>query len=225
MRRTHTHIALLAFLITVLTGCQKGPSISQTSLTLKTGESAKLTYGKNNNCSWHSEQPLIAEVSNTGFVQAIRIGETSIYANDEECKLTVTPSYHMYEEPYIGLGKTKEEIKKEMSDFNMTGDEEEFLSYKGKGEISNSIIYYFDKNGKCEYIKVRFSTSTAAKIISFLNERYVYIKETFPGYMKMKSIDGTLSITLYMQSMFTSVTYEQADTQTFSDTQAPYSRH
>lgn len=69
------------------------------NLTLKAGQGARLIY--DGSCTWHSEEPLIAKVDNSGNVNAKLIGETIIWANDESCDVTVTPNFNTYVGPVV----------------------------------------------------------------------------------------------------------------------------
>lgn len=78
-----------------------------------------LSYG-GGECTWSSDQPLIAEVDNNGNVTANRVGITNIKANGDICKVTVNPNYTTYEEPYLKFGASMNEVKNAMSGYTLS---------------------------------------------------------------------------------------------------------
>ena len=107
------------------------------------GQSAKLIY--NGDCTWKSNDPLIAEVDDNGNVTANRIGETMIWANDEFCKVIVTPKYNTYMEPCMEWGTSKSIVKSFMNGFEFVGEDDNSIEYIDYNH-NFGYMYMFENN-------------------------------------------------------------------------------
>ena len=166
--------------------------LSQNELSLIAGQSAKLIY--NGDCTWVSDEPLIAEVDNNGNVTANRVGETTIWANDESCKVIVTPKYNTYMEPYIEWGASKNAVKSFMNGYEFVEEENNQLSYIDYTH-NFGYIYMFENNSLyASSIGANF-ISKGEEITDFLLERYVVIDVDESSYTAyMASIDKKIAV-------------------------------
>ena len=167
--------------------------LSQKELSLTAGESVKLSYN-GENCTWSSEQPLIAEVDNSGNVTANRVGETVIYANDETCNVTVIPKYNTYMEPYMEWGASKSVVRSYMSGYTLGVEEDNILGYIDD-EQEFVYFYQFENNSLTGSGIVANILSHGTEITNFLLERYVVVSVDEEDNMAiLLSIDAQIGI-------------------------------
>ena len=158
----------------VFTGCseenEEPASITPSSVSLYVGDKAYLTYigGK---CTWTSETPFIASVTNEGKVTGNKVGSTIIKANELSCKVTVKGRYNTYKEPCVKWGSSIDYV-----DFFMDGylleknySDRDGLIYIGSGKVKH-YIYLFD-NDKLQSSTVMISTDYSEEVAGFLSER------------------------------------------------------
>ncbi len=132
-----------------------------------------LSYG-GGECTWSSDQPLIAEVDNNGNVTANRVGITNIKANGDICKVTVNPNYTTYEEPYLKFGASMNEVKNAMSGYTLSSKTDaNNLVYIGKNVI-DYYDYMFKNNGLYAVI-LATDIFKGAETSKFLAERYIVV--------------------------------------------------
>lgn len=166
--------------------------LSQNELSLIAGQSAKLIY--NGDCTWVSDEPLIAEVDNNGNVTANRVGETTIWANNESCKVKVSPKYNTYMEPCIDWGASESEVTNFMNGYENLGKNGNTLGF---GDLENEIVYMyiFENNSlSTSAIGANF-ISKGEEITDFLLERYVVIDVDESSYTAyMASIDKKIAV-------------------------------
>ena len=147
--------------------------LSQKEIILKVGQSMTLSYG-GGECTWSSDQPLIAEVDNNGNVTANRVGITNIKANGDICKVTVNPNYTTYEEPYLKFGASMNEVKNAMSGYTLSSKTDaNTLVYIGKNVI-DYYDYMFKNNGLYAVI-LATDIFKGAETSKFLAERYIVV--------------------------------------------------
>ena len=140
--------------------------LSQKEIILKVGQSMTLSYG-GGECTWSSDQPLIAEVDNNGNV-------TNIKANGDICKVTVNPNYTTYEEPYLKFGASMNEVKNAMSGYTLSSKTDaNNLVYIGKNVI-DYYDYMFKNNGLYAVI-LATDIFKGAETSKFLAERYIVV--------------------------------------------------
>ena len=167
-------LLLCAVMSLSLTACSDdgngAQNLSQNELSLITGQSAKLIY--NGDCTWESDEPLIADVDNNGNVTANRVGETTIWANDESCKVKVSPKYNTYMEPCIDWGASESEVTNFMNGYENLGKNGNTLGF---GDMDNEIVYMymFENNSLTASVIGANFISKGEEITDFLLERYV----------------------------------------------------
>lgn len=150
------------------------------------GASASLTASVSN-VRWTSENEWVAQVDNAGKITSMHVGKTKIKAVSGgrviECKCTVSPRFKTYEEPYLALGKSKDEIVRKLGkpDYQIPSGDAMLVVYGEKDDYQ--ITSYAFKNNKLSYILVSLkSTDLRVKQIpDFLNERYVLMIELTTG--------------------------------------------
>lgn len=194
-----------------LAGCRDNEEgkLNQTELTLTVGNTFQLVYNGGEDCEWSSDQPLIATVDDNGLVEAVRRGETTIRAGEAECKVAVEGRLHTYEEPFLGFGASKSEVKQAMSNFQQTNEIGNNLYYKGNGDITNNIILSF-KDNLYNIGIVNVALPDAVSAAEFLTERYVYIGE-YEESLVMMDVDETIIILIKIDYV-TSIAYGSAIT-------------
>lgn len=166
--------------------------LNQHELTLTTGQSAKLIY--EGECTWESEEPLIAEVDQDGNVTAQRVGETNIYANEDVCKVIVNPRYDTYMEPCLEWGASKSSVRSFMDGYSLIDENNNSLSYM---DYSNEIgyMYLFENNSLTSSALMASILSHGEELAEFLLERYVVVEVDETEYsIIMLSIDGQMAI-------------------------------
>ena len=168
------------------------PKLNRNELSLMAGQSAKLTY--EGDCTWESDEPLIAEVDDDGNVTANRVGETTIWANDETCKVKVNPKYNTYMEPCMDWGASESEVANFMNGYENLGKDGNILSF---ADMANEIVYMYlfeDNSLKTSAIGANFM-SKGEEITDFLLERYVVVDVDESSYTAtMISIDKKIGV-------------------------------
>ncbi|WP_294177704.1 Ig-like domain-containing protein [Coprobacter sp.] len=194
-------------------------------ITLEAGQTTKLIY--NGDCSWSSDQPLIASVDEEGNVTAERVGETYIKANNETCKVTVTPKYHTYIEPLTIWGCNQSLVKDFMSvltplGYTLTKETSTTLTYFSSINKVEMYSYIFE-NGKLETSGIAAPILTAGSdITDFLLERYVVLYvDREENMFYLTSIDKLMAIVVGFNGNSIVVAYINRDSNsnflTYSD--------
>ena len=177
--------------------------LSQNELFLMAGQSAKLIY--NGDCTWKSNDPLIAEVDDNGNVTANRIGETMIWANDEFCKVIVTPKYNTYMEPCMEWGTSKSIVKSFMNGFEFVGEDDNSIGYIDYNH-NFGYMYMFENNSLYASIVMTNILSYGEEVTDFLLERYVTVSMD-NNLILMSSIDGKMAVGIMFESSIMMVAY------------------
>lgn len=193
-----TYLGLLLCTATGLsfTSCSKdndSHKLNQTELALTAGESFKLEY--NGDCTWESEEPLIAEVDNIGNVTANRVGETTIWANQESCKVKVSPKYNTYMEPYTDWGASESDVINYMAGYTYTVSSSSNTMYFEDTDNDIVYMYLFENKALSSSAIMANIISKGEEIIDFLLERYVVVYANGSDYtVFMCSIDRKIAI-------------------------------
>lgn len=148
-------------------------SLSETSKTIKVGETFQLVYS-DGNCAWSSDNDLIASVNNNGLVTGMHVGETTIHANNSTCKVKVEPNYTGVFEPCVQWGTNQANVKKYMSGYPLdeeASDDETLLYY---GIDNNILLYTYNfENGKLDNSAFLATYTYAGDYLAYyLAERY-----------------------------------------------------
>src|SRR5512136_2793343 len=111
-------LSVIVFLYSAA-GCKKEVvlSLNTTEITLKPNQTFNLVVSPDaSGCTFKSGNDNIAEVYASGLIEAHLAGETTIGVTNTDkgyyafCKVTVTPEYTMYKEPYLVFGGPKSAI-------------------------------------------------------------------------------------------------------------------
>lgn len=171
--------SIIAAIILLNSACSSDisvPQLSSESLLLKAGQKATLTYSGEGTCLWKSENELIATVDNYGNVEAHRVGETKIFANNLSCKVTVTPTVTlMFVEPLTKWGATKSEVKAFMNSWaDLEKETTSNITYSLKltSDIKYAYSYQFS-NGALSMsgIGIPISIIDSGKLATYFIER------------------------------------------------------
>lgn len=193
--------------------------LSQKTLYLISGQSTKLIY--DGDCTWKSDEPMIAEVDDFGKVTANRVGKTTIWANDESCEVEVTPRYKTYMEPCMDWGASESEVTDFMNGYRNLGENGNTLGFSDQ---DNEIVYMyvFENNSlSSSAIGAKF-LSKGEEITNFLLERYVPISIDDSSYIVyMTNIDKTIGVVVsinassgLMMVLYTPFSNDNIDTRT-----------
>lgn len=203
MKKVFNLMLLCATMMCAFSSCSDdenaGSRLNQDELTLTAGQSAKLIYD-GEDCSWESEEPLIAEVDNEGNVLANRVGVTNIYANDDVCRVTVLPQYNTYMGPCMDWGASKSSVESFMEGFDLLTETEEVLYYIDATE-EFEYFYNFENNALSSSMVLTNILSNGDEVVDFLLERYVVIDVNEAEYSAtMISVDAKLIVGLLLNA-------------------------
>jgi hypothetical protein len=182
-------------------GCKKEEvlSLNTTEITLKPNQTFNLVVSPDaSGCVFRSGNDNIAEVYSSGLIEANLVGETSITVTNTDkgyyafCKVTVTPEYTMYREPFLVFGRSKSDIKtyetRQIADEN-----DSTILYTGENSSIDSILYSFENSA--------YTSSTCAVpsdqstlLLNYLVERYVYLGTLPNGLIARLTTDGTIYV-------------------------------
>ena len=165
-------------------GCSKknesGLKLEQTKISIVAGETQTLTITPNiDGCIFESENSSIASVSSAGVVKGLIVGETIIKVTNKtnnfsaKCKVTVTPQYQMYREPYLNFGASAGQIKsyetRELISETTTG-----IVYGGENSRVKFVVYLLENSKyKSAGVYVPYSSSNTDLLVNFMCERYI----------------------------------------------------
>lgn len=180
-------ILLPLILLLVFYGCSKDEetplSINATAASLKSSGTFSLVISPNaNNCTFESDNDLIASVDSVGLITAKRLGTACITVKNAkkgftaQCKVTVTSKYEMFKEPDLVFFSSKEAVKA-YETRTLHSETNTALVYTGENSYLTDVIYIFgnsvDSCAGC-FIPVSYSSLLG----DFMAERYVYIGES-----------------------------------------------
>ena len=197
MKKFLSMTLLLTAMFLTFSACSKddegNSGLSQKEVSLKVGQSIALSYD-GGECTWNSDQPLIAEVDNNGKVTANRVGITNIKANGDICKVTVNPNYTTYEEPYLKFGASMNEVKNAMSGYTLSSKTDaNNLVYIGKNVI-DYYDYMFKNNGLYAVI-LATDIFKGKETSNFLAERYIVVSvDKNKNQVLLTSIDMEIAV-------------------------------
>lgn len=185
--KTSTILPFVALMCAVLfSACSKGdntPSMSlgKSEISLNSKQTETIVVSPSaTGCTFETENKYIANVSADGKVSPITVGTTYITVSNSaqkftsKCKVTITPLYNLFKEPYLGFGATKATVKanenRTLATETATG-----LGYTGENSNATVIMYLFDAQGKMSGASILFPASKMYTTMDFLAERYIAI--------------------------------------------------
>lgn len=208
------NVLLLFVLFTFLAGCKKEESLSLnvTETTLNSNQTFNLVVSPDaSGCVFTSEDENVAEVSSTGVITPHIVGVTNIVVSNTEkgfsakCKVTVTPVYSMYREPYLVFGKSKSDIKA-YETRQISSETETAIIYTGENSKITAVAYAFETS-KYNGCVCGIPSSQASLLGDFLAERYIYVGTTDDDIIAMRSLDGKILIGVEVYSLSTIMVY------------------
>ncbi len=201
---------IAAICLTTFIGCEKDKDVElpltlkSTSTTLTSSQTFNITVTPDTvGCTYESENDLIASVSTNGLITAKRVGETNIVVKNNKknftskFKVTVTPKYSMYKEPYLVFGSTKAAIKN-YEKRSLMEEAETYINYYGENSTTSGILYSFS-NSTYEVSACLIPTSYSSLLSSFMAERYVYMGRS-GDYLVSVTTDYKATVTAYVYS-------------------------
>jgi hypothetical protein len=201
MKKVLNLMLLCATMALCLSSCsneeKESAKLNRNELTLTVGQSAKLLY--DGDCTWKSDEPLIAEVDNDGNVTANLVGETNIYANDEICRVTVEPLYDTYMEPCLKWGASESDVMSFMDGYRYMGKDGEFLTF---ADLINEVMYMyrFDGGLVASFMAADILTN-GEEIANFILERYVVVDvDEYDYTVYLTDIDVTVMVGIYLDA-------------------------
>ena len=188
-----------------LTSCGNNDEPSKFSdVTLKSGETKKLNSGAN--LKWTSENELIAAVED-GTINAYLVGETKIASDEGSFKVTVSPNYNYYSEPYMEKGASKSKVKSAMKNYTLENEKQDgtkdYLVYKGSNYIESFMFTL--ENNELKYSYFYTKATYVTELSNWLKERYVSLSSG-DGYISMLSPD-LQTLVIIMSTKLNSVKY------------------
>jgi hypothetical protein len=206
MKKTSLIFALLISLVCFLS-CSKDEvkcSINTTLVNLRSdGTYALIVSPSGVGWTFESGNNLIASVSSTGLIKANLVGTTTITIKNEaegftaQCKVTVTPIYTMYRDPYLEFGASKSSVKA-YENRTLLSENTTIISYTGENAFLVGVAYNFE-NSAYKSVYCLVPTMYASLLGSFLAERYVYLG-TSDNILISISPDNKTGVGVYVYS-------------------------
>jgi hypothetical protein len=190
----------VSFLIIIssMAGCKKEEALSlnTSEITLKPNQTFNLVVSPDaTGCVFTSGNENIAEVYSSGLIEARLVGVTNILVTNTDkgyyatCKVTVSPEYTMYREPYLSFGNHKSDIKS--YELRQIADENDStILYTGENSSIDSLIYSFKNSAYTSSLCV-IPSSQSNLLSNYLVERYVYLGALPNGLVARLTTDGT----------------------------------
>jgi len=134
---------------------------------------------------WITENENVAEVSQTGEVEAIKVGETTIKVKTIQtealCEVIIKPYRNLYKAPVVTFGESESFVKsKETRPY--LGTEDDILFYSDPNSKVEAILYFF-VNNKLEEAGVILNLyeKEMDDLALYLDERYFHLGTTDDG--------------------------------------------
>lgn len=204
-------LLLIAVLAITLNSCEKEKAnlISVTVLekTFNFEDEYQIEATSKSAISYTVENEYHATITQSGYLTAGRVGETTISLNNSEdqktFKVTVKPKYNLYPEPNVKFGDTKSSIIAQFgSDYIETEGNVGYTNYSNTAPI---IMFTFDASNKLKSYAIMVESSYTSILGSFLAERYLPVKEEdgiflFANGLNSKTTTLAIALQLYNTS-------------------------
>lgn len=193
--------ASFLIIISSISGCKKEEvlSLNATEITLKPNQTFNLVVSPDQSgCVFSSGNDIIAEVFASGLIKARLVGETSIVVTNADkgyyaiCKVTVTPEYTMYREPYLGFGNLKSDIKS-YETRQIANENDSTILYTGENSTIDSLMYSFENPAYTSCL-CAIPSSQSILLTNYLAERYIYVGGITANITARSTIDGKIYI-------------------------------
>ena len=178
-------LSLIALMVSTVSSCSKDDDGDLTfkDVSIVAGSTKTLSSGKD--LKWTSENKYIATISD-GEIEAKRVGEVTMASDKGTFKVTVTPQYTYFTEPYTQFGASMQSVKKAMKGYTLVAENSTTLLYKGDGYASY-IMYSFE-DSKLAYSYIITKDTYSTEVANWTAERYIYVATT-SEYIGMMSVD------------------------------------
>lgn len=183
MKKSFLWIA--AFGCLALAGCSKDDGdnarLSNKSYSLY-HEDMQLIEGTGiSDLTWDSENEFVATVEGN-LVSGQFVGKTIVRSTTGTLSFNVEvkPRYHLYDDPCLDFGASKEEIKTKLG--VPKSEDDTSLAYE-TGNPKAPLALYMFKNGRLRMCGVMCQISVANTIVDFLTERYLIVNVDMDKYL------------------------------------------
>ena len=190
-----------------MAGCKKEEvlSLNTSEITLKPNQTFNLVVSPDaSGCVFTSGNDNIAVVFSSGLIEARLVGVTNIVVTNAKgynviCKVTVTPEFTMYREPYLVFGRPKSDIKS-YETRQIADENDSTILYAGGNSSIESLIYSFNNSAYTSCICV-IPFNQLNLLENYLAERYVYIGYIGDDKVGRLTTDGkTFVVTQFFSS-------------------------
>lgn len=206
-----------------LSACTKEVKLRPESATLYAGDSIQVTV-ENAGATPRlvSEDVFVASVSETGWLKARHVGETTVRCDYDassttaelaQCKVTVQPRYEYYTEPISDWTTTRAQLIEQLGEPSI--DNGEMLVF-GNPNKDDFIYLYYLAEGKIIQSNIVHKSLTVDEAEAFLSERYAAMEDEPRSYMDADDEDGATKYVYVQQGtmnpmgMVVMVTYSMA---------------
>jgi len=146
--------------------------VKQTNLVMNFGDKIQIEAISPTRIYYISLEEFHAEVDKTGVITAGRIGQTEVVLindkGDKRINVTVEPVHHLYDDPILEFGISREEIIKKLG---KPDDEDNlFLFYETPND--GVLIAYYIENNKLRNVLVGVASGLMETFLGHLAERY-----------------------------------------------------
>lgn len=200
-------LSLLASVLLV-PGCSKDDdgdpiSLKETEKTLYHDNEYQIEAESKSGITYSSEDEYHANVSASGLVTAMFVGETNIVLkNNEEqkkVKIIVKPVSNLYPEPDVDFGATKSQIKAKFG--TPVYETSTAMLIEDYSNAAPDLMFLFDESGKMISYAVMVKSIYSEILAEFLTERYKVVDEEEGVYLLINGLDlntATMAICLQL---------------------------
>lgn len=172
--------------------------------TLAVGSVYSIPGGSN---GWTSDNELIASVSTAG-VKAEHVGETYIRNGNKSFKVTVTPKYNTFIEPYMNFGASKSSVKNFMNGYELNRETADAIMYDGKFPVMYYLYSFKNSALNISSAIIKATSVNTDEMVAFLQERYVYVTmDEDKYYFGFVSPDEKTLVILQLDTMNSQLVY------------------
>lgn len=186
---------------------QKKSKLSPSEMELKFLKTQQINTDGAAASNWSSSDTYVASVSNDGLVTAMHIGQAVISATvdgkKQTCKVTVTPTFNSFLEPFTDWGASKANIKQKEKR-TLESEDDETLTYKEPR--TNGLLYLFENDKLTVSGVVLPLLFDPEELVTFLSERHT-VKGEIEDFFVWSSNDGKSVIIVKVETIGTLIAY------------------
>lgn len=201
------NLLLIATLIITLSSCKKEKAdLISTNILEKTfyyEDEYQIEATSKSTISYTVENEYHATITQTGYLTAGRIGETTVSINNAEdqkkFKVIVKPRYTLYPEPDVKFGDPKDSIISQFgTDYIKSARNIGYTNYYNTAPI---ILFIFDENDLLESYMILVESSYTSILEKYLEERYVLVKNEDDALIFFNGLsEATTTTTIIMRT-------------------------